>query len=163
MNQRKCLKCGHQTPYEDVSPAACEACGAIYQKVEAARNRPADAATATERAPERPKAKADTPRRGVFQTRVPEHKLFAEGMRSESLYPTWRELVKWITLFWYGVALLGFVVTAASAGLMSMPTYIAFIVAAVVIIFSRATKELSLMLTDLADAAVRLAARSDDR
>lgn len=161
MNQKKCLKCGHTTSYSDAAPLACEHCGAIYKKVEAALSGPpTEASQSTTKPTERPGTQSNQAKRSIFPNQKPDHKQFAETMRGQSLYPTWRELVKWITFFWYGIAVLALVGTAVSAG-VSMPTYIAFLAGAVIVIFARATKELSLMLTDLADAAVRIAAEKE--
>lgn len=159
MNQKKCLKCGQTTSYSGAVPLECSACGAIYQKVEAARNAAVsgEPSRPLERPTERAAPRASTPKRSTSYSHAPEHKAFAEVMRSESLYPTWREIVKWITFFWYAVAALGLIGTAIGSG-MGKSTFIALFVAILIVIFARAAKELSLMLTDLADAAVRMAA-----
>lgn len=149
MSVKVCLKCRHKTAFETTAPLACEACGAIYSKVEEAMrqgpaSRPAEKPVADK------KPRTPSSREQITQ--------FATELRRDSLYPTWRELVKWATRVWYAVAIIGLVVTAASTRLSFMPTLIAFGVALLIIVFARAAKELSLMLTDLADASVRQAA-----
>lgn len=149
MNQRKCLKCGHATTYDAVPPSECEKCGAIYRKVEEAFK------SSGHPPPDSMAARTPRARRKSFQA-------FAETMRSESLYPTWREIVKFVTLLGYlvAVALLLGAVFAFSQGGIGAGIGLVF-GALVVAVFSRVWKELSLMVADLADAAVRHAATAE--
>lgn len=149
MSVKVCLKCRHKTPFEGTPPLACESCGAIFSKVEEAMRQGPASRPAT---PAKPAAAPRTPK---SREQIAN---YAHELRQDSLYPTWRELVKWGTRLWYAAAIIGLVVTAVSTRMAFLPMLGAFGVALVVIIFARATKELSLMLTDLADAAVRQAA-----
>ena len=149
MSVKVCLKCRHKTAFENTAPLACESCGAIYSKVEEALRQGPASRPAERPTPDR-KPRTPTSREHIAQ--------FAEELRRDSLYPTWRELVKWGTRLWYAAAIIGLVVTAVSTRMAFLPMLGAFGVALLVIIFARATKELSLMLTDLSDAAVRQAA-----
>ncbi len=170
MNSKKCLKCGHVASFEGAVPLACPGCGAIYAKVEAAAAQGA--------APVRPAAPKENPyvapvaMRTAASTAKPGRSGgkavadndiagFAARMRAESLYPTWRTLVNWATFFWYAVAVIGFLGTAISTGFEAAPTLGAMAAAIFIVLMFKALKETSLMLTDLADAAVRIAARAD--
>lgn len=166
MNTKKCLKCGHVASFEGSPPQACPGCDAIYAKVEAA---------AQGSAPLRAAAPKDNPYVAPVSMRPPAGKTgsasskrhrstgavadFAAVMRSESLYPTWRELVKWVTLFWYAVAAISLIGTVIGSKAAFVPTLIAFGAALFIVIVARVSKELSLMLADMSDAAVRIAAR----
>lgn len=151
MNQRKCLKCGHQTAYENATPTACEACGAVYHKVEEAMrggpaSRPAASRAPAHRVPQRTNSIAD----------------YAEAMRDDSLYPTWRELVKWAT--WMGYVIAAIVTIGALLALKEghIKSGLGALGGAVVIVIvARVWRELSLMVADLADAAVRQASNSE--
>lgn len=151
MKLKPCLKCGHDTAYDGAPPLACEKCGAIYAKVEQSMRAGPDS---------RPARTAPTQRKA--RTRPIED--FAEVMRSESLYPTWREIVKFVTLLGYllsiGVllgAIFAFTQGGVGAGLGML--FGAIIIA----VFARVWKELSLMVADLADASVRQAAQLEQR
>lgn len=150
MNQRKCLKCGHETAFEGMPPASCEKCGAIYSKVERSMSGSHDS---------RPARTAPTQR----QPRARPIEDFAEVMRSESLYPTWREIVKFITLLGYLMSigvLLGAIFAFTQGG---VGAGIGMVFGAIVVaILARAWKELSLMVADLADASVRHAAHREN-
>lgn len=152
MNQRKCLKCGHQTPYEGASPTACEACGAVYHKVEEAlRGGPASRPAPSRAPPPRPPQYTNAT------------KAFAEAMREDSLYPTWRELVKWGTWLGYVIAAVvagGGIFTIIGGGIGGGVG--ALLGAVFIVIVARVWRELSLMVADLADAAVRQAAKTED-
>lgn len=162
MSIKVCLKCRHKTQYEGTPPTACESCGAIYLKVEEAlRGDPASQAAAM--APDGRFSRPPDKRRSSFgrQTGV-DVQVFADRMRSESLYPTWRELVKWGTRLGYALA-IGFLIF----GLYSLfqgniKTGSGFLGSALTFaIATRIWRELSLMVTDLADAAVRSAAQQE--
>ena len=174
-----CLKCKHKTSYEGTEPIACEACGAIYRKVEEAmRTAAAAGAAAPSRAAPSAQAPAQasppvTPPPEAFKASQPipsqlphQHETplaqFVEIMRAESLYPTWRGLVKWFTWFGYAIALLLLVTGAYSFKSGSAGIAFGFFAAAVVVaILARVWRELSLMVADLADAAVRTAASKE--
>lgn len=162
MNQKKCLKCGHVATYESHQPDACPACGAIYRKVEEA------AAASQNGAPAKTRnsgfGPSVMPSRASQMARSPKQDLewFVDDMRSNSLYPTWRELVKWATWFGYLIAtlmllggLLGVVQGNVKAGVAAM------VGGLMVAIIARVWRELSLMVADLADSAVRQAARNE--
>lgn len=160
-NVKVCLKCKHKTAYEDTAPIACEACGAIYRKVEEAlrsgtpSQHPGQSANPTPYKPAAPFAARPFKR----ETPIVE---FVEIMRAESLYPTWRELVKWSTWLGYAIALLLLVLSGFAFKAGSINAGIGIIVGAIVVgIMARVWRELSLMVADLADAAVRTAASRD--
>ncbi|MDZ4282798.1 MAG: hypothetical protein U1C04_18790 [Hydrogenophaga sp.] len=154
MNSKKCLKCGHAASFNGDAPLACPSCGAVYAKVEQA------AQTASVR-PAAPRPAWPPSTRAMPGPK--DHHDFARELRATSLYPTWRELVKWITRLWYAGAVIGFLATAIGSSMAFAPTLIAFGVALAIVIIARAGKELSLMLTDLSDAAVRLSAFADEQ
>lgn len=206
-----CLKCKHKTPYDSTPPTACEACGAIYRKVEEAlmrrKARPevpgappgpptlrvlaaapstasavhaVPAASAAPAAPAKPAqpakpAKPAPPARSAapeapsgattvsFQidTSIAD---FVVIMRGESLYPAWRELVKWFTWLGYAVALLLLLSGVAAAFSGSPGSGGGLVVGAVIAaVLARVWQDLSLMVADLADAAVRTAFNSEPR
>lgn len=164
-NAKVCLKCKHKTRFEGQAPTACEACGAIYRKVEEAmRARPTgaeDSAYRDSEAPTQRPALASTraPARAARETALHE---FVEIMRLESLYPTWRELVKWFTRLGYAVAVVVFVMGIFAMRAESTWASVSlFIAALVVAVMARVSRELSLMVADLADAAVRTAHRQE--
>ena len=84
-------------------------------------------------------------------------------MRDDSLYPTWRKIVGLFTWIWYLTAiavLISSVMTTKTSMLAILPGIGA---AAAIALFAKVWKELSLMLADLSDATVRLAAAKEDR
>lgn len=165
MNQKKCLKCGHVASYEGPQPDACPGCGAIYRKVEevaaAAQNGHTPKTTRNSGfspsvLPTRPTQKARSPQDDL--------EWFVSEMRSNSLYPTWRELVKWAT--WFGYAMAIIVLIGAAIGFKNGQIGAAAVgvgVALLIAVVARVSRELSLMMADLADAAVRQAASSGTR
>lgn len=89
---------------------------------------------------------------------------FAERLRADSRYPTFRELVKAIFFVWMALAALtalGGVVTLirlwdfVGVGLFIISMFFAVLF----VVIARISRELSLMLVDLSDAAVRIASR----
>jgi hypothetical protein len=151
MNQRKCLKCGHATQYETVAPEACNSCGAVYHKVEEAMR----GGPASRPAPSRAPAYRPPPRNNPIAD-------YAEAMRSDSLYPTWRELVKWATWLGYLIAALvtiGGVIALKEGHIKSGGGALA--AAVFIVILARVWRELSLMVADLADASVRQASNTE--
>ncbi|MEG0149200.1 MAG: DUF4282 domain-containing protein [Comamonas sp.] len=91
---------------------------------------------------------------------------FAETMRSGSLYPTFRSLIKVFYWFWMLLAVIAAIGTLVTlfkgtgssrivGGLGGLFMTLFFILVA------RLTSETSLMLADLSDAAVRIAAKQE--
>lgn len=161
MNQKKCLKCGHVATYEGAQPDACPGCGAIYRKVEeaaaAAQNgSPTKAAKNSRFGPNVMPAKATQKARSAQD----DLEWFVADMRSNSLYPTWRELVKWATWFGYLLAILALLGGTIGLFTGSIGGGLAAIFAALILaIIARVWRELSLMVADLADSSVRQAAQ----
>ncbi|MFG0674220.1 hypothetical protein [Delftia sp. WSY_7] len=151
-SRKQCLKCGHTAQFEAEQPLACPSCGAVYAKVEQALR--------DGQAP-RPQPVVRTPTTRLPTTEV-DHHAFATVLREESIYPTFRTVVK--IAYWIGVLAaiciaLGGVMASFSAGLGALAGGIA--VGALVFVFAKVAKEMSLMLADLSDATVRTAARSE--
>ena len=167
MSEKTCKKCGHTATYNGLEPQSCPACGAIYAKVEAAL-RAASSARATRTAesaadtqPARISAQAASTRGEV--PRLDVH-AFATQMRSDSLYPVWRKLVGLATLLGYLLATL-ILVTALIAlfGGSVTPGLVGVGGAVFVAVMVRVAKEAWLMLADLSDASVRMAAQREAR
>lgn len=165
MNSKKCLKCGHDAAFDVRPPQACPSCGAIYAKVEEAlrqglevRKQPSqEAANAFQNTiPEQPCAAPRARPQGGDEVDV---HAFAQRMREESLYPAWRKIVGFFTALGYIVAaivLMVAVITAAKGSTWAVVIGIGM--AAAIALMAKVGKELSLMLADLSDAAVRMAA-----
>lgn len=145
MSVKSCIKCGHGVEYEGVPPAECAKCGAIYSKVEQAFSTHGDSMVRNVSSP-----------KGAMDLDD-----FAAKMRDQSQYPVFRTLVGLGTLVGYALA----VIVAIGSFVVMRETVMAGLFglcfAVVIAIFAKAGKEISLMLADLADAAVRLAARSE--
>ena len=154
--QRKCLKCGHHnTAATGDELEACPACGAIYSRVAAAL-----AARTESRATE---SSGLGGRSGRRSGDVDVHD-FAETLRAESLYPTFRSLVKLIYWFLIALAILSALGTLmlifTGSGVGRIGGVIAGIFSTLFfVLIARLTSETSLMLADLSDAAVRIAAK----
>ena len=166
--QRKCLKCGETNRHAsgDVLEA-CPGCGAIYSRVEAACGVGATVGRAA-----RPdvQAGAESPMPPQWAPPARERsqgesvERFADRMRMASLYPTFRGLVQ--LLYWVTVALA---VTLFAFGLIGVwklegaqsasALFFGVFFGILALVVARVTREMSLMLADLADAAVRLASR----
>ena len=162
MNQKKCLKCGHVAIYEGAQPDACPGCGAIYRKVEEA------AAASQSGAPTKSRnsgfGPSLQPTRANQKARSPQDDLewFVTDMRSNSLYPTWRELVKWATWFGYLIGILAIVGGTVGIFQGNVGGGLGAIFGGLLFaIIARVWRELSLMVADLADSSVRLAARTE--
>lgn len=150
-----CQKCNHANPSatgDDLE--ACPQCGAIYSRVAAAMSARAQGVTA---AP--PRAAAPRPARTPASSGS-----FIDRLRADSLYPTFRDLVRVIYFVWMAlaaVALLGAVGAlvwgsgAARVGGFLMSLFFTLFFA----VIAKVTKEAALMLADLSDAAVHIAAR----
>lgn len=154
---KTCLKCGHSNPSASGDPLeACPGCGAIYSRVEAAwQSRPNGASAGAAAPAALPQAWVE-PAESVGE--------FAIGLRVESLYPTFRSLVQVVYWVWvllavvcFGVALVGAWngVGAARAGTFFGGVAMGLLI----LIIAKVTREMSLMLADLADAAVRIASK----
>lgn len=161
--QRKCLKCGHHnTAASGDELEACPACGAIYSRVDAAiSGRASEPVRPTVSSPVKPSGFERRARRQSEELDVHE---FAEVLRSESLYPTFRSLVKLI--YWFLIALAIFsglgtlMLIFTGSGVGRIGGVIGGIFATLFfILVAKLTSETSLMLADLSDAAVRIAAR----
>ena len=157
MSEKTCRKCGHTVAFGGMEPQSCPECGAVYSKVEAALRgeEPARTRAAVERGPSS---------RFPVASRGPgaDAHAFVQRMRDESLYPFWRKLVGMVTVLGYIVA--GLVLVSALVVMFKGSVGAGFggVVAAVVIAFmARVAKEMWLMLADLSDASVRLAARAE--
>ena len=159
MSEKTCRKCGHVTAYSGMEPQSCMECGAVYRKVEEAMQQASEG-----RPSQLPRASMSAQLaagRGGGRRPADVHG-FAEQMRSDSLYPFWRKLVGIATVLGYvlaGIMMVAAVVTlfrgSVGAGLGGM------VAAALIAFMVRVAKELWLMLADLSDASVRLAARAE--
>lgn len=138
MTEKTCLKCGTVKVFGDVVPPACPFCGAIYAKVEQA-------------AAKRAQAQRDA-----------HVEVFAERMRAQSLYPTWRANARWCALLGYVIAALVALVAIVSGWRDAAQMLGGLSVALFIVVAAKVGKEAALMAADLSDAAVRLAARRDD-
>lgn len=170
--QRKCLKCGHvnnSATGEELE--ACPECGAIYSRVEAAfaaRPTPGPSSATARPVPIPPPVSSFVQRpQTKTETELDVHE-FAETMRSGSLYPTFRSLIKVFYWFWMLLAVIAAIGTLVTlfkgtgssrivGGLGGLFMTLFFI------LLARLTSETSLMLADLSDAAVRIAARQEVR
>ena len=148
---RKCLKCSHvnsQASGDELE--GCPECGAIYSRVEAAWGARPVARPAAAAAPLDAEVSVED---------------FAERMRRSSLYPTFRNLVEvlhWVLLllaaFVFVGGLLGAWQGQGAAAVGSFFFGLTFGLFFVVV--ARVSREMSLMLADLSDAAVRIASRA---
>lgn len=164
---KTCLKCGH--PNHEATGAElepCPSCGAIYSRVESAWR----VCTASGRAPKPSPVHPEPaiPRQWAFGAHAAADEgsveQFAVGLRASSLYPTFRELVRllyWVTVLLAVVGVLGGVMVAwHSSGAQRFGSLVTGVMFGLFwLIVARATREMSLMLADLADAAVRIASR----
>ncbi|WP_287365160.1 hypothetical protein [Thauera sp.] len=150
--KKTCLKCGHANESATGDPAeACPSCGAIYSRVEAAWSatpRPATANNVRTFSPERDELV----------------EAFAERLRGESLYPVFRSLVGVIYVVWMVLAALavlaGVVAAWKSSGAAAFGSLLLGVFLGVFFaVIAKVTREVSLMLADLSDAAVHIAAR----
>ena len=162
--QRTCVKCGHNNLMASGSAEeACPTCGAIYSKASAAPPRAAVRSARPSGFGGQPSGFAQHSRadRGDRDPGDAGDQLaFAIEMRRNSLYPTVRLAVR-----------IGFVAAVVIAVLIVIGGVIATFergphvllsalgIAAVVLVVAMAWRELSLMLVDLSDAAVRMAAQ----
>lgn len=155
MNSKKCLKCGHVVQFSEQPPMSCPSCDAIYAKVEQALQNPLPRPTPQ---PQRPVIKLNP------SEPDPSHHSFAEAMRAESLYPTFRALTNAAYYFMLVIAALILVGGVFSFLKLGISYLIGSVVAAIFIyLLARVSRELSLMLADLSDATVRMAANQSSK
>lgn len=153
MISKQCLKCGQTASIDPATTPACPHCGAIYSKVEAA---------AQSQAPLRAGPVSQAYPRATSSVNDADPAEFVETLRGESIYPTFRAVAN--LLYWCGIALaviilLGGLSLSMRAG---FPAALGGIAGSVLVfVFARVGKEMSLMLADLSDATVRMAARAE--
>lgn len=89
---------------------------------------------------------------------------FAVWMRLQSLYPTFRSLVDLVYWVWVAMAVVCF--AGALVGMWNgvgtgrlVPLFAGVLLGLLFMVIAKVTRELSLMMADLADAAVRIASR----
>ena len=164
MSEKTCKKCGHTVTYNGLEPQSCPACGAIYAKVEEALRAAADAranrnaaAAQNSRIPSAQAADMQGDARGMVDVHA-----YAAGMRDDSLYPFWRKLVGVVTILGYILAVILLIAAFITISKLSVTAGLVGIVLAIfVAVMVRVGKEASLMLADLSDASVRLAAHRE--
>jgi hypothetical protein len=160
---KTCQKCGHVNPAamgDDLE--ACPECGAIYSRVAAAMAGTGKATPALE-ADLRDSRFAARPAGAITGSNDDTH-AFAESMRKLSLYPTFRGLVRLIYLAWMLLAVLAALGGVTALFMGSGSTKLGGLVGGVFLtlffaVIAKATSEMALMLADLSDAAVQIAAR----
>ena len=158
---RQCLKCGHIGTFGSLRVAqACPSCGAIYDKVDAARREavPAPAPTAL---PE-PTLVSAAPASRPASPATPSREHFIEQLRARSNYPAFRRVVGVIEILFYILAGGTFVagIITAFAFERSAPMIIGSTLMAIFFyVVGRVGKEVSLMVADMSDAAVHMAER----
>lgn len=175
--QRKCLKCDHvhaEATGDELE--ACPQCGAIYTRVEAVLQ----ARAAEQAAVLRPKATSGYAAAAALAAAERRHSTtfsasfdnefnvhaFAETLRSESLYPTFRNLVQliyWIFVVLAIVAAIGTVVVVLKGDGASrlIGGLTGLFMTLFSLVLGKLSREMSLMLADLSDAAVRIAAQQE--
>lgn len=167
---RRCLKCDHLNPAADGGDLeSCPKCGAIYSRVEAMAA--AKGIEAVRRPRREPTLEAPADPAPIFSDRVEltspggsDFHAFAAVMRGQSLYPTFRGLTQvghWLAtalaLLCLASGLISFFYGSGGMGTMGLLAGVGL--ALFIYIASRVLKEMCLMLADLSDAAVRLAAK----
>lgn len=152
---RTCLKCGHSNNLATGDQLeACPKCGAIYSRVEAAMNSGFAASSFD------PTATAS--KTGSARSSSTDPHSFAEKMREESIYPTYRSLTNAIYILGLCFAALWalasiVVLFSADGGAKVGGFVIGVILAIVTVFFSKLFREVSLMLCDMSDASIRTA------
>lgn len=156
---KTCLKCGHSNHAASGDPLeACPKCGAIYSRVEAAWGAQPTASAHPSAAP------ASRPVPTVAPVPVESVEEFAIGLRMESLYPTFRSLVQLVYWLFVVLAVACFAGALVGAwtgdGAARVGVFFGGVLMGLLwLIVAKVTREMSLMLADLADAAVRIASR----
>lgn len=152
---RTCLKCGHSNNLATGDQLeACPKCGAIYSRVEAAMNSGFSASSFD--------SKATASKTGSARSSNSDPHSFAEKMREESIYPTYRSLTNAIYILGLCFAALWalasiVVLFSADGGAKVGGFVIGVILAIVTVFFSKLFREVSLMLCDMSDASIRTA------
>ena len=151
---RHCLKCNHTNPAAAMtSEEACPQCGGIYSRIEAYVKAEKERVGPVSRSG--PPTQAPKPNPVKEPERMVDAQ-FVDTMRAQSLYPTFRSLVKLTTWMLYLVALaLVILATNADGALAKISTILGAILLAVI---ATAAKEAALMMADVSDAAVIRAA-----
>ena len=162
MTSKQCLKCGHIASVDAEPPQACPRCGAIYSKVEAAMR--TGAFVRPSQLPSEPEVNyfKATPTQAEQGDDADVH-AFAKQMRAESLYPAWRKIVGFFTIIGYITAVIVLIAGFISGKGSTLAMLAGFGFAALIALFTKVGKELSLMLADLSDATIHLAARRQER
>lgn len=167
--RRTCMKCGHvNSAASGDSLEACPQCGAIYSRVEEAmangQLRPIvprkTVAPAVSQGPA-PAPVTGQPRATTDSVDVYE---FAQALRRQSLYPTFRSLVRLFYWIWMLLAVVTGIGTLIALVMGTGITRYGGTIGGVFmtlffVLVARITTEVSLMMADLSDAAVRLAAK----
>ena len=145
---RLCLKCNHKNPDADMSNVeACPKCFAIYSRVES--HLAAEQAKLAPPALDKAQPRAAT---SGAPKLVPSG--FVTELRVQSLYPTFRSLINLGAWLLYCLAALIIVVAFNTSAFIG-----ALIGGLVLIVFTKVMQEVSLMVADLADASIVIAAR----
>lgn len=160
---KRCPKCGYTRTAADSAPDyECPACGVVYAKFLAqVSGDPQPTITAS------PSLASVSPQRAEWAPELDsqfEFELFADKLRSNSLYPVFRKLVALVYFFFVALAVLTLISGAAVAFLNTGGVRIGGIVLGLIFgalfwIIGRVVREVSLMLADLSDAAVRIASK----
>ena len=151
---RTCLKCGQSNNLATGDQLeACPKCGAIYSRVEAAMNSGFSVSTFDSKA---------TASNSAARSSSSDPHSFAERMREESIYPTYRSLTNAIYILGLCFAALwvlgGVVSIFTSEGVSRFfAPLVAIFLAIVTVFFSKLFREVSLMLCDMSDASIRTA------
>ena len=170
--QRRCLKCGRVNAQAVGSATeACPTCGAIHSRVEAM------AARSESEAPHRPAPPGAAPREAVpvpkprpnatpHDTEPTNLAAFAVKMRAATLYPNFRLWEKLLYFVSVAVCFMGAIsagIVVVSLGGRAVGICAGVLVFLLMQFFAAIAIELSIMLADLSDAAVRLAARDSEQ
>lgn len=169
--QRTCVKCGFKNPATPTGDDdACPGCGAVYAKAmpTSAKPVPAHAPRAGFGASSSFGSAAIDKPHHVARHMSGEAALvprdFVESMREQSLYPAMRTLTKWVFfLMMLTAALIALGGLRSMFGSSEVGTWVGISAlggAAFLAVVSLVMREAVLMLADLSDAAVRLAASS---
>lgn len=160
---KTCQKCGHMNPSATGGELdACPECGAIYSRVAAAMAAKAAPAAGADFQESRTNARqADGAETASSKGSI---NSFAERMRETSLYPTFRGLVRLIYFVWMALAALALVGAAVAllsgSGVARIGGFLGGLFFALFFaVIAKVTKEAALMLADLSDSAVHIAAR----
>ena len=157
MNEKKCLKCGCTATFLAIEPLSCMECGAVYSKVEATMRGDVPPRSRDFANSRGPSSRLSSSRGSGANVHI-----FAERMRDESLYPTWRQLVRIVAMLGYALAAVALLAALIALFKGSVAVGFAGVCGAVLIaVVARVGKEASHMLADLSDASVRLAAQAE--